>query len=54
MSKNEKCTYKACETIVFHCQIGKFASFLACCPRRGGGFELPIIEQTKGNIESIC
>ena len=28
MSKNEKCTCKACKTIVFHCQIRKFVTFL--------------------------
>ena len=28
MSKNEKCTCKACKTIVFHCQICKFVTFL--------------------------
>ena len=28
MSTNKKCTRKACKTIVFHCQICKFLSFL--------------------------
>ena len=28
MSKNENCTCKACESIVFHCQICKFMTFL--------------------------
>ena len=28
MSKNEKCTCKACKTIVFHCQICKFVTLL--------------------------
>ena len=28
MSKNEKCTCKACKSIVFHCQICKFMTFL--------------------------
>ena len=28
MFKHEKCTCKACETIVFHCQICKFVQFL--------------------------
>ena len=28
MSKNEKCTCKACKTYVFHCQICKFVTFL--------------------------
>ena len=28
MSKDEKCTCKACKTIVFHCQICKFVGFL--------------------------
>ena len=28
MSKNEKCTCKACKTFVFHCQMRKFMSFL--------------------------
>ena len=28
MSKDEKCTCKACKSIVFHCQIRKFVGFL--------------------------
>ena len=28
MSKNEKCTCKACKTTIFHCQICKFLKFL--------------------------
>ena len=28
MSKNEKCTCKACKNTVFHCQICKFVGFL--------------------------
>ena len=28
MSKDEKCTCKACKTAVFHCQICKFMGFL--------------------------
>ena len=28
MSKNEKCTCKACKNTVFHCQICKFMGFL--------------------------
>ena len=28
MSKDEKCTYKACKTAVLHCQICKFVGFL--------------------------
>ena len=28
MSKDEKCTCKACKNIVFHCQICKFEGFL--------------------------
>ena len=28
MSKNENCTCKACKSIVFHCQICKFVTFL--------------------------
>ena len=28
ISKNEKCTCRACKTIVFHCQICKFVTFL--------------------------
>ena len=28
MSKDEKCTCKACKSIVFHCQICKFVEFL--------------------------
>ena len=34
MSKDEKCTCKACKTTVFHCQICKFVGF--CCRRRRG------------------
>ena len=29
MSKNENCTSKACKTVVFHCQICKFVTFLS-------------------------
>ena len=32
MSKDEKCTCKACKNTVFHCQTGKFVGF--CCRRR--------------------
>ena len=28
MSKDEKCTCKACKNTVFHCQISKFVKFL--------------------------
>ena len=28
MSKNEKCTCKACKNTVFHCQLCKFVGFL--------------------------
>ena len=28
ISKNEKCTFKACKNTVFHCQICKFVGFL--------------------------
>ena len=32
MSKNEKCTCKACKTTVFHCQICRFLTFLLSLP----------------------
>ena len=34
MSKDEKCTCKACKDTVFHCQICKFVG--SCCRRRRG------------------
>ena len=40
MFKNEKCTCKACKTIVFHCQICKFVRFLL--PSSSWLLKLPI------------
>ena len=39
MSKDEKCTCKACKNTVFHCQICKFVGFLL--PSSSWLFELP-------------
>ena len=41
MSKNEKCTCKACKSIVFHCQICKFVTFLL--PSSSWLRKLPIV-----------
>ena len=41
MSKDEKCTCKACKTIVFHCQICKFVRFLL--PSSSCLLKLPIV-----------
>ena len=41
MSKEEKCTCKACKSTVFHCQICKFVGFLL--PSSSWFLELPII-----------
>ena len=35
MSKDEKCTCKACKNNVFHCQICKFGFFFCCRRPRG-------------------
>ena len=42
MSKNEKCTCKACKNTVFHCQTCKFVGFLL--PSSSWLFKLPIRE----------
>ena len=42
MSTDEKCTCKACKTIVFHCQICKFVGFLL--PLSSWLLKLPIIK----------
>ena len=41
MSKNEKCTCKACKNTVFHCQICKFVGFLL--PSSSWLLKLPIV-----------
>ena len=41
MSKNEKCTCKACKNTVFHCQICKFVGFLL--PSSSWFLKLPVI-----------
>ena len=43
MSKNEKCTCKACKNTVFHCQICKFVGFLL--PWSSWLLKLPTIHQ---------
>ena len=40
MSKNEKCTCKACKNTVFHCQLCKFVRFLL--PSSSWLLKLPI------------
>ena len=42
MSKNEKCTCKACKNTVFHCQLCKFVWFLL--PSASWLLKLPIID----------
>ena len=50
MSKDEKCTWKACKNTVFHCQICKFVGVLlpsSLAPREELiGFCIPNIETT--------
>ena len=41
MSKDEKCTCKACKTAVFHCQICKFVWFVLRPPSSSWLLELP-------------
>ena len=45
MSKNEKCTCKACKNTVFHCQLCKFVGFLL--PASSWLLKLPIREFKK-------
>ena len=45
MSKDEKCTCKACKNTVFHCQIWKFVGFLL--PSSSWLLELPIKSKIK-------
>ena len=45
MSKDEKCTCKACKNTVFHCQISKFVRFLL--PSSSWLLKLPIREFKK-------
>ena len=45
MSKDEKCTYKACKNTVCHCQICKFVGFLL--PSSSWLLKLPIREFKK-------
>ena len=41
MSKDEKCTCKACKNTVFHCQICKFVGFLL--PLSSWLLKLPVV-----------
>ena len=44
MSKDEKCTFKACKNTVFHCQICEFVRFLL--PSSSWLLKLAIIGET--------
>ena len=46
MSKDEKCTCKACKNTVFHCQICKFVRFLLPSSSWLLKLKLPIISET--------
>ena len=46
MSKDEKCTCKACKNTVFHCQICKFVGFF-CCRRRLGCLSSLLFKQIR-------
>ena len=50
MSKDEKCSCKACKTTVFHCQICKFVGFLL--PSSSWLFMLPSIHDDNGNDDA--
>ena len=54
MSKDEKCTCKACKNAVFHCQICKFVGFLL--PSSSWLLKLPIIALCRHRRESreVC
>ena len=52
MSKDEKCTCKACKNTVFHCQICKFVGFLL--PSSSWLLKLPIVRSERGrNIAAM-
>ena len=48
MSKDEKCTCKACKNTVFHCQIWKFVGFLL--PSSSWLLKLPIYDLLTNDI----
>ena len=50
MSKDEKCTCKACKNTVFHCQICKFVGFLL--PSSSWLLMLPSIHDDNGNDDA--
>ena len=50
MSKNEKCTCKACKNTVFHCQICKFGRFLL--PSSSWFLKLPNISNMRKSVSS--
>ena len=50
MSKDEKCTCKACKNTVFHCQICKFVGFLL--PSSSWLLKLPNVA-TKARLLSV-
>ena len=49
MSKDEKCTCKACKNTVFHCQVCKFVGFLL--PWSSWFLKLPDIDRQLGRIQ---
>ena len=53
MSKNEKCTCKACKTIVFHCQICKFVTFLLQSSLLLPGFHIVVSVVRKKSIRQL-
>ena len=51
MSKDEKCTCKACKDTVFHCQICKFVGFLL--PSSSWLLKLPIFTVTANSFDEL-
>ena len=48
MSKNEKCTCKACKNTVFHCNYANLSGF--CCRRRRGCLSSLIAHEAEGRV----
>ena len=52
ISKNENCTCKACKSIVLHCQMCKFETFLL--PSSSWLLKLPIVASSKMMKGLVC
>ena len=51
MSKDDKCTCKACENTIFHCQICKFVGFLL--PSSSWLLKLPSVNRRKSVLSLL-